>query len=99
MVNPEIVELRQQQNAQGREITEIDETTVQINKYLSEVSRQATLQIAIIVLSFPLTMAVSLYYQIATLDRRIEQIEKKAKPAGRDLDQLDKELRNERQAK
>jgi chaperonin cofactor prefoldin len=105
MVNPEIVELRQQQNAQDRKIAELGGIVQQVSKTLSDISRQSTLQIAAIIITLCLTMAGGLYFQTATLnqrndqiDKRLDSIERRMDRIERSLDELNKELRAQRQA-
>lgn len=85
MINPDIVELRQQVKIQGKEIAEIRGAMLQISKYLSEFSRQATLQVAAIVITLCLTMAGGLFFQTASINRQIEQIDKR-------FEQIDKRI-------
>lgn len=106
MINPEITEIRQRQDAQGREIAELRGTMLQISKYLSDISRQSTLQIAAIVITLCLTIAGGLYFQTNAINRQIEQIdkridgfEKRMDRIEHNLDELNKELRAQRQAK
>ena len=94
MINPEVTEIRQRQEAQGREIAEMRGTMLQISKYLSEVSRQATLQIAAIVITLCLTMAGGLYFQTNSINRQIEQIDKRVEALEKRMDRL--EIRQDR---
>jgi hypothetical protein len=112
-INPEIVELRQQLDTQaktletqGKEIAEIRGNVHQIDKLVSSINRQSTLQIAAIVISLCLTIAGGLYFQTTTLEKRFDQIERRMDVMERwmdrierNLDELNKELRTQRQSK
>ena len=110
MINPDLVSVKQQLDAQGKEIAELRGSVTQMEKYLISVNRQSTLQIAAIVISLCLTMAGGLYYQTTAMDRRIEQmerrfderisgVEKRLERVERNLDELNKELRTKREVK
>ncbi len=82
----------------------------QIDKIVSATNRQSTLQIAAIVISLCLTIAGGLYFQTNAIDWRIEQLEKRLdgntgqlgqrmERIERNLDELNKELRAQRQVK
>ncbi len=57
VINPELAELRQQVATHDKEIAELRGNMQQINKLVSSVHRQSTLQIAAIVISLCLTIA------------------------------------------
>lgn len=107
-INPEFVELRQHVNNLNKEVAELRGSVQQLDKLAATTSRQSTLQIAAIVISLCLTMAGGLYYQTTTLDRRIDElgkrldgridgIEKRLERVEHNLDELNKELRTQRQ--
>ena len=105
-INPDLVAVKQQLDAQGKEIAELRGSVNQMEKYLLSVNRQSTLQIAAIVISLCLTIGGGLYFQTAAIDRRMEQIEKRIDVLERrmdrierNLDDLNKELRAKREAK
>jgi prefoldin subunit 5 len=77
IINPDLTELRQQLAIHDKEIAELRGNMQQINKLVSSVHRQSTLQIAAIVISLCLTIAGGLYFQTNAIDRRIEQLEKR----------------------
>ncbi|MGH9842253.1 MAG: hypothetical protein ACREEM_26175 [Blastocatellia bacterium] len=116
-INLEIAELRQRVDTQakeleiqGKEIAEIRGNVHQIDKLVSSINRQSTLQIAAIVISLCLTIAGGLYFQTTTLEKRFDQIEKRFDSIEkrmdgierrmdrieRNLDDLNKELRAQR---
>jgi len=99
MINPDLAQLRQQVEAQAREVAELRGNMQQMDKFVSATNRQSTLQIAAIVISLCLTIAGGLYFQTNAINRNIEQLEKRMERVERNLDELNKELRAQRQAK
>ena len=104
MINPEITEIRQQVNTQGKviaeqgkEIAELRGNVQQLDKLASVANRQSTLQIAAIVITICLTIAGGLYFQTNSINRNVEQLEKRMERVERNLDDLNKELRAQRQ--
>ena len=92
MINPEITEIRQRQDAQGKEIAELRDAMLQISKYLSDISRQSTLQIAAIVITLCLTIAGGLYFQTNAINRQIEQIDKRFEQIGERINGIEKRM-------
>ncbi len=96
-INPEFSELRQRQETQAIEIAELRGNMQQIDKIVSASNRQSTLQIAAIVITLCLTIAGGLYFQTNAINRNVEQLEKRMERVERNLDELNKELRAQRQ--
>ncbi len=105
-INPEFSELRQDLNnqgkliaEQGKEIAELRGNVQQLDKLAATANRQSTLQIAAIVITICLTIAGGLYFQTNSINRNVEQLEKRMERVERNLDELNKESRAQRQEK
>jgi prefoldin subunit 5 len=97
MVNPELIELRHQVDAHGKELAELRGNVQRLNKLAAAVNRQSRLQIVAIIISFCLTIFGGLYLQMKTLDKSIKLLERPMGRVERNLDELNKELRTQRQ--
>jgi flagellar capping protein FliD len=94
-LNPEIAALRDKVEAHGKELAEMRGTVNQLNKIVTASVRQSVWQLIALIVSLCVTIAGGLAYQTNTIDKRIEQMERRIDQSERSMTaRIDQSERN-----
>jgi hypothetical protein len=94
-LNPEIAALRDKVEAHGKELAEMRGTVNQLNKIVTASVRQSVWQLIALIVSLCVTIASGLAYQTNTIDKRIEQMERRIDQSERSMTaRIDQSERN-----